>query len=185
MNFFKSIQHIVLASLVMTAGMPTIAGAMSRNQRGTQKRMQVKSKTNAPAKGKKTVLQRIKDNWEYVALGGCALVALAAVLWNLNRTNKGLGNNNGQKPNQQPRPNIVAVDKDDPDLVIKDGDCAVCFEHTNDRTPCCNNPVCRPCWNQPVTGGDAEFVDENLGLRIPDKGKVLPKACPLCRKAHR
>lgn len=188
---------MVLASLVMTIAMPTVTVAMARNQHSAQRRGLVQNRTQARTNAKKQPIKKtkrslwnhIKDNWEYAALGGCALIGIAAViLWNLNQ--KGSGTKPNQKlnplPNLKSKPNpVIKVDLNDPDLAIKENDCAVCFENTNDRTPCCNNPVCRPCWNTPVKGGDAEFVDENLGLRIQDKGKVLPKACPMCRKAHR
>ncbi len=82
MNLFKSIQHMVLASLVMTAVMPTVAVAMARNEQDTENRVQSKTESKAPAaKMKKTILNRIKDNWQLIA-GGCAIVAFAVLLWN-------------------------------------------------------------------------------------------------------
>lgn len=208
MNLLKSIQHMVLASLVMTTVVPSIMIAAPRNaslnqtrdRRPEQRRVQPRLKTAANKKQIKNApisfWTRFKNNWEYAALGGCALIGIIAAILMFNK--KSAANNNlapvnpvAPRPTVLPQPNPginpspIKIDPKDPDLIIKDGDCAICFEQTKDRTPCCQQPVCRQCWNTPVKGGDAEFVDDNLGLRIVDQGKVLKAECPLCRKDKR
>ncbi len=174
MNLFKSIQLIVLASFAMTSVVPTVVLAAPGDRRPAANNRRPAIKSNNVKNTKKSFWKRITDNWEYVALGGCAVVGIAALLWTMN--NKAAG--------QAPKPNpFGTINPNDPDLQIGEGDCVVCYEDTKDRTRCCNNPVCRKCWNTPVKGGDTEYVDANIGLRIVDKGKVLPQTCPICRKA--
>lgn len=76
MNLSKLIQHLVFASLVMTAGMPTISNAMARGHRQAQR---VKRTATTTQSENKTIWSRIKDNWQYIAFGGCVL-ACATIL---------------------------------------------------------------------------------------------------------
>lgn len=169
MNLFKSIQLIVFASFAMTSVVPTVIVAAPRQPVRTRPSA-AKSKEKV---AKKSLWKRITDDWEYIALGGCALIGIAALLWTLNNKASGV------TPKPSPFGNL---NPNDPDLQVGEGDCAICYEDTKDRTRCCNQPVCRKCWNTPVKGGDTEYVDPNLGLRIVDKGKVLKQTCPICRK---
>lgn len=168
---------MVLASLVMTVAMPTVTVAMARNQSSAQRRGPVQSRAQARTnsnkqKTKKSLWNRIKDNWEYIALGGCALVGIAAILWNLNH--KGLGTN----PNPAPRPAAIWVD----DKIY--GVCPICAAGNIalGHPSCCPNQICRTCWDTPVKTGETEFVDDTIGLRIVDESKVREKhSCPFCR----
>jgi hypothetical protein len=164
MNLFKSIQHMVLASLVMTVAMPMVTVAMARNQRSAQRSGPVQNRApqgrqarnhskKQPLKmPKRSLLNRIKDNWKYIALGGCALVATVVVLWNLNN-NKNIGPNNK---------NLGPV-------VPHDADCAICLnnfykldadhglKHQNqiDRLPC-NHFLHRECMDEWAQSGRSE-----------------------------
>lgn len=180
MNLFKSIQHMVLASLVMTVAMPTVTVAMARNQRTAQRRGPIERreqarKSNKPVK-KLSLWDRIKVKWEYAALGGCALVAIAVLLWNLNQ--KGSGTKLHQKQKPDSRPAAVWIDEK-----VR-GECPICVldNVALGHPSCCPNQICRACWDAPVKTGDTEFVDDAAGIRIVDQGKVRnEQSCPFCR----
>lgn len=192
---------MVLASLVMTVAMPTVTVAMARNQRSAQRsssierRMQRRANNKPATKLPKLSLwYRIKDNWEYIALGGCALAGIAAVLWNLHSKELGTKPNPiAPRPNNpSPRPNVVAPRPNPvaprPVAVWIDekarGECPICVAENVPlgHPSCCPNQICRACWDTPVKTGETEYVDENIGLRIVDESKVRKdQSCPFCR----
>ena len=194
---------MVFASLVMTAVMPTVTVAMARNQRSAQRRApfngtqgrQARTNPNKPVRKlpKLSLWYRIKDNWEYIALGGCVLAGIAAVLWNIKSQEVGTKPNPAVRPNNPaPRPNPVAprpnVPAPRPVAVWIDekarGECPICVAENVPlgHPSCCPNQICRTCWDTPVKTGETEYVDENIGLRIVDESKVRKdQSCPFCR----
>jgi hypothetical protein len=100
MNLFKLIQHMVLASLVMTVAMPTATLAMARNQRSAQ---QVRH-TVAPYQSEnKTMWSRIKENWQYIAFGGCVLACATILVFD---TRVRAQNNMQEQPYRAPRARV-------------------------------------------------------------------------------
>lgn len=59
------------------------------------------------------------------------------------------------------------------------GNCAICFESTQDRTPCCKQIICLSCWNTPVKGGDVVF--QNVEVQMPIASQAY-QICPICRR---
>lgn len=165
MNLFKSIQHMLLASLVATSVVP-VAEAMNNNRRpATNSQRNVRLKTNKianqPAVTKKTkraFWKRITDNWEYLVVGGCVVVGIAALIWSLNKNNAGSTG-----------------------TIVPHAECTVCLDSFYESGEQMKKPV--SCIHCPNTKGQGHFFHAECLNGWKNSERSLGRHCPICREA--
>lgn len=172
MNLCKSIKITILASFAMTSVMPTVVVAAPRQSQRAQ--------SNTKKVAKKSFWTRITNDWESIALGGCALVGIIALVWTLN--NKSANHTSPSvKPGAKPKTGVAVweagADADD---------CPICTDPANGHASCCKAAICRACWNTPTKGGDNVVQNGEFAGVVLEEGKVLEKQlCPFCNQQKR